>query len=69
MERCVVAFALGANVTDGVRQCVSSQIAVASKHFATRCALVRFEVGVREEVSLEIGALIEAARTDGAFVR
>ena len=69
MERRVIAFALGADVTDGVRERVSSQIAVASKHFTTRRALVRFEVGVREEVSLEIGSLIEAARTDGAFVR
>ena len=61
MKGCVVAFALSADVTDGVRERVSSQVAIASKHFTTRCALVRFEVGVREEVSFEIGSLIEAA--------
>ena len=69
MERRVIAFALSTDVTDGVRKRVPPQVAIASKHFTTRRALVGFEVGVREEVSLEIGSLIEAARTDGALVR
>ena len=48
---------------------VPAQVAIAAEDLLTRRALVGFEVGVREEVSLEIGSLIEAARTDGALVR
>ena len=44
-----------------MRQRVPAQVAITSEHFATRRALVGFEVGMREEVGLEIGSLIEAA--------
>lgn len=52
-----------------MRQCVSSQVAIASEHLAARRALVWFVIGVREQVSLEVAALIETPRADGTLVR
>lgn len=40
---------------------MAAQIAIAAEDLLARRALVGFEVGVREEVGLEIGSLIEAA--------
>lgn len=45
------------------------QIAVPTKHLATRGALVRFVIRVREEVGFQVAALVEASRADRAFVR
>jgi hypothetical protein len=48
---------------------VSAEIAVAPEDFLAGRALVRFEVGVRQHVGLEIGALVEAASANWALVR
>ena len=50
-------------------QDVTAQVAIPPEDFLARRALVRFEVGVRQQVSLEVGALVEAARTDRTLVR
>ena len=55
--------------TDGMGQDVTAQVAIPPEDFLARRALVRFEVGVRQQVSLEVGALVEAARTDRTLVR
>lgn len=44
------------------------QVAVASKNLAAGRTVVGLDVGVGEQVGLEIAALIEAARTDWALV-
>lgn len=44
-----------------------SKVAIASKDF-TATAVVGFDVGVGQEVSFKIRALIEAAITHGTFV-
>lgn len=43
------------------------QVAVASKDLAAG-TVIRFDVGMGEKVSFQVGSLIEAARTDGTFV-
>ena len=50
-------------------QHVSPQVAIASELFATVGAVVGFDVGVGEEVSLEVGSLIEGATAGVALVR
>ena len=50
-------------------QSVSSEVAVASELLATVAAVVGFDVSVREEVSLEVGSLVEGATAGGALVR
>lgn len=48
---------------------MSTEIAISAKHFATGQTVIRFDVGVRQQMGLQIGALIEAALADGTFVR
>lgn len=48
---------------------MTSQVAIASENLATVLAIVGFDVGVRQEVRLEIAALVEGAAARGAFVR
>lgn len=60
---------VGGYVADGVSQSVPSEVAIASKYFAARVALVGLVVGVGEQVGFQIAALVEAASADGAFVR
>ena len=48
---------------------MAPQVTIPPEDFSTRRTLVRFEVGVRQQVSLEVGALVEAARTDRTLVR
>lgn len=45
-----------------------SKIAIASKDFAAT-AVVGFDIGVGQEVSFKIRALIEATITNGALMR
>lgn len=69
MEGGIVALALSSHIADGVRQGVATQIAVAAEDFAARRTLVRFQVGVGQQMRLEVGALIETAGTHWALVR
>lgn len=46
---------------------MSPEIAVAPEHFAAG-AVIWLDVGVGEQMSLEIGTLIKATGTDGTFV-
>lgn len=48
---------------------VATEVAVAAEHFVALIALVGLVVGVREQVGLEIGPLIEAPHADGTLVR
>lgn len=46
-----------------------TQIAVSSEHFATSQAMIGFDVGVRQQMGLEVRTLIETALANGALVR
>lgn len=47
---------------------MTSEIAIAAEYFAAGVALVRFVVGVGEQVGFQVAALVEAAIADWAFV-
>ena len=57
------------HITDHMGQGMTPEITVPPEHFAARRALVRLVVGVRQQVRLQIGTLIEAPAADRAFVR
>lgn len=65
----VVALAFRADVADGVSEGVATEVAVTSKDFAARVAFVGLQVGVSQQMRLQVGTLIEAAGADGALVR
>lgn len=50
-------------------QCVPSEVTVPAEHLATRRAFVRLVIRVREEVGLEVAALVETPGTDRTLVR
>lgn len=52
-----------------VRQRMAAQVAVAPEHLAAGQTVIRLDVGVREQVRFQIGALVEAAIAHGALVR
>jgi len=52
-----------------VRQRVSAQVAIAAENLPARVALVGLVVGVREQVRLQVGALVEGARAHRTPVR
>lgn len=52
-----------------MRERVSAEIAVSAEDFSARGALVRLVIGVREEMRLQVGALIEAATANWTLVR
>ena len=62
-------FTLDTDVTDSVSQSVAPQIAITAEHLAARRTLVRFQIGVRQQMSLQIGTLVETARANGTLVR
>ena len=49
-------------------QRVPPQVAVPTKHLAARGALVRLVIGVREQVGLQVAALVEASRAHRTFM-
>ena len=51
-----------------MREAVTPQVTIASEHFAAGGAVVRFNVGVGEQVGLEVGALVEAAAAHRTLV-
>jgi hypothetical protein len=57
------------DVADCVSEGVSAQVAVASEDLSATGALVGFVVRVREQVRLEIRALVEGARAHRTLVR
>jgi len=52
-----------------MRQAVTSQVAVPPEDFPAGGAVVRLDVGVGEQVGLQIGTLVEGAIAHGALVR
>lgn len=52
-----------------MRQTMTPEIAIAAKDLATRGTVVRLDVGVCEQMRLQIGALIERSIADGTLVR
>jgi hypothetical protein len=50
-------------------ECVPSKVAVSAKDLSAVGAFVWLEVGVGEEVGLQVGALVEGPRADGTLVR
>lgn len=54
---------------DGMRQHVSTQITVTTELLTTIRAVVRLDVSVGEEVSLEVGTLVETTSTGRTLVR
>jgi hypothetical protein len=63
-----IAIAIGAGAAQVVREAVSSQVAVAPKDLAA-AAVIWLDVGVREEVSLQVRALVEAPAANRTLVR
>ena len=51
-----------------MRHLVTTQVAVAAKQFGATSALVGLVVGVREQVCLEVGALVETAAAHRTLV-
>lgn len=47
---------------------MTPKITVATEHLAAGIAFIRFMVGVGEEMSLQIGSLVETSTADRAFV-
>ena len=47
---------------------MTPEIAIASEHFTAGTALVRLVVGVREQVGLEVGALVETSAAHRTLV-
>lgn len=61
---------LGAwHITDCMCQGVTPQITIASEDLAARRTLVRLVIGVRQQVRLQVGPLVEAAIAHGTLVR
>lgn len=52
-----------------MREAVSAQVAIPTEYFTARRTVVRFDVGVRQQVRLQVGPLIEASAAHGTFVR
>jgi len=48
---------------------MSPQVAVPAKHLAAGGAMIRFDVRVREKMSLQVAPLIETSGTDRTLVR
>ena len=51
-----------------MREAVTPEVAIASEYFAAGGAVVRFDVGVGEQVGLEVGALVETAAAHRTLV-
>lgn len=52
-----------------VREAVPTEIAVPTKHLAARRTVVRFDVGVCQQVRLQIGTLVKAPAAHRTLVR
>lgn len=52
-----------------VREAVPAEVAVPAEHFAARRTVVRFDVGVRQQVRLEIGPLVKTPAAHWTLVR
>lgn len=52
-----------------VREAVPAEVAVPAEHFAARRAVVRLDVGVRQQVRLQVGPLVEAPAAHRTLVR
>lgn len=52
-----------------MREFMSSEIAVSPKDFPTLIAFVRFMIGVREQMGLQIRPLVEASHAYRTLVR
>ena len=52
-----------------MREHVPAEVTVAAELLAAVGTVVRFDVGVREEVRLQVGALVEASAAEVALVR
>lgn len=52
-----------------VREAVPAEIAVPAEHFTARRAIVRFDVGVRQQVRLQVGPLVKAPAAHRTLVR
>lgn len=52
-----------------VREAVPAEVAVPAEHFAARRAVVRLDVGMRQQVRLQVGPLVEAPAAHRALVR
>ena len=63
-----IAQSVGRDVAYGVSQSVSPQVAVAAEDLSAGVTFIGFMVGVRQQVRLQVGALVEGATADGALV-
>ena len=52
-----------------MRELVSPQITISSENFFALVALVRLVIGVRQQMSFQVGPLVEASATDRTLVR
>ena len=60
---------VGFREAEGVRQSVAAQVTVAAKDFSTLGAVVGLDVRVRQQMRLQIGALVEGTAARRALVR
>jgi len=52
-----------------VCEAVPAQVAVPAKHFTARRTVVRFDVGVRQQMRLQVRPLVEAPAAHRTLVR
>lgn len=52
-----------------VREAMPAQVAVPAEHFAARGTVVGLDVGVSQQVGLQVGPLVEASAAHRALVR
>lgn len=52
-----------------VREAVPAEVAIAAEHFAARRTVIRFDVGVRQQVRFQVGPLVEAPAAHRTLVR
>lgn len=59
----------GRTITDAMGELVPAEITIASEDLFALVALVRFVIRMRQQMRLEVGALVKAATTYGTLVR
>lgn len=52
-----------------VREAMPAKVAVPAEHFTARRAVVRLDVGVRQQVRFQVGPLVKAPAAHRALVR